>query len=109
MNNIFRFIYNVLIAIMITLLGPILIWIAFSRFDKVGMLIDYGRLGIFAGNIRIETNTDNVLWQGKSHEVPKSILSMHVYNFWAEGDVIVVKVYRNDKKISKIIKEDSYV
>ena len=105
MKKIVNIIYVILLCIIMTILSPILIWIVIYRIDKVGMLLDYGRLGIFLGDVRVETKTDNVLWQGKSHEVPKEILSMHVYNFWAKEDVVVIKVYRNDKKISRLEKE----
>ena len=105
MKAIVKFIYNILLSICITILSPILFWVAFYRFGKVGMLLDYGRLGTFGVDIKVETKTDNVLWQGKEHEVPEAILSMNVYRFWAEDNVIVIKVYRNDKKIAKLEKE----
>lgn len=98
-------IVNVLLVILITILSPILFWIVLYRFGKVGMLVDYGGLGIFGDDVKVETKADNVLWQGKSHEVPKAILSMDVHSYWAKEGVVVIKVYKNDKKIAKLEKE----
>lgn len=112
MQKIFKFICNILLVILMTLLSPILFWIVFNKIGKVKMLLDYGRIGTFYESIRVETKSDNVLWQGKSGSVPKAILSMNVYNYWAEYNAIVIKVYRDDRKIAKLrkeIKEDSYV
>lgn len=105
MKKILEFLFNILLSILITLFSPILIWSVLYRFGKVGMLVDYGRLGIFVRDVRVETKKDNVLWQGKSYKAPKAILSMNVYSFWAEEDVVVIKVYHNDKKIEKLNKE----
>lgn len=105
MKKILEYLYIVLLSIFITLFSPILIWYVFYRFGKVEKLLDYGRLGIFVGDVRVETKKDSVLWQGKSYKAPKAILSMNVYSFWAEGNTIVIKVYRNDKKIEKLNKE----
>lgn len=105
MKNVLRFIKYIFMAITITILSPILIWVEYVRFGDVSGLLDYGRLGSFGNNIRIETKTDNVLWQGKDYAVPKAILSMNVYSYWTEDNVVVIKVYRNDKKIAKLKKE----
>lgn len=105
MKTIVNVIYGILLSICVTIFSPILIWYVFYRVGKVGMLLDYGRLGTFFGDIKVETKTDNVLWQGKSHEKPKAIRSMNVHSFWAKEDVVVIKVYRNDKKIAKLEKE----
>ena len=101
MKKLFEYLYTILLSIFITIFSPILIWRVLYRFGKVAMLLDYGRFG----DVRVETKKDNVLWQGKPYNVPKEILSMDVYSFWAEEDVVVIKVYRNDKKIEKLKKE----
>lgn len=105
MKKILDYLNTMLLSIFITIFGPILIWRVVYREGTVAKLLDYGRLGIFIGDVRVETKKDNVLWQGKSYNVPKEILSMDVYSFWAEEDVVVIKVYRNDKKIEKLNKE----
>jgi len=105
MKAIVNFIYFILLSILITIFSPILIWGLYLRYWKVSGLLDYGRIGAFNKTIRVETRTDNVLWQGKEYEVPKAILSMNVYSFWAEDNTIVIKVYRNDKKIARLEKE----
>jgi len=103
MKKILEYLYTILLSIIITIFSPILIWRILYRFGKVAILLDYGIIGIF--DVRVETRNDNVLWQGKSYNVPKEILSMNVHSFWAEEDVVVIKVYRNDKKIEKLNKE----
>jgi len=105
MKKTFIFIYNVLLVILMTILSPILFWIVFYRFDKVGTLLGFGRIGAFNEPIRVQTNTKNVLWEGESHETPKAIQTMRVYSYHLEDGLLVIKVYRNDKKIEKLNKE----
>src|SRR5690554_723608 len=102
MKKTFIFIYNVLLTILITIFSPILFWIVFYRFDKVGTLLGFGRIG---EPIRVQTNTKNVLWEGESHETPKAIQTMRVYSYHLEDGLLVIKVYRNDKKIARLEKE----
>lgn len=105
MKKLLDYLVTILLSIFITIFSPILIWRVLYRFGKVESLLDYGGLGIIVGDVRVETKKDNVLWQGKSYNVPKEILSMNVHSFWSEEDVLVIKVYRNDKKIEKLKKE----
>lgn len=105
MKKLLEYLYTILLSIFITIFSPILIWREVYRFGKVAKLLDYSGLVIIVGDVRVETRNDNVLWQGKSYNVPKEILSMDVHSFWAEEDVVVIKVYHNNKKIEKLKKE----
>ncbi len=98
-------IVNILLYIPITIFSPILFWIVFYRFDKVGTLLGFGRIGAFNETIRVQTNTKNVLWEGENHETPKAIKTMRVYSYHPEDGLLVIKVYRNNKKIAKLEKE----
>lgn len=101
MKTIVNVIYGILLSICVTIFSPILIWVAFYKFDKVARLLDYGRLGAFNETIRIQTSNENVLWEGKTEDTPKLIWNMRVYSYYVEDGLLIIKVYRNDRKIAK--------
>ncbi|MDA3807964.1 MAG: hypothetical protein PF440_08655 [Thiomicrorhabdus sp.] len=118
-------IYGVLNVFMWVLVLPLFIlyspirWYRYIRgYEKrLYYFLTFGRalIGGYHGKLKVGTRKDNVIYETDDFDTwgntfkqkdnegrnIKTLLKMKVYDYWLEDDYLFVKVFRNDKLLSK--------